>query len=879
MSGAKGPRVTASMVRALIDLARDKDYHDGVLGFRAPVAGEEPFAFEHNGQPVSVVPCVSTLAAHAAVLDQPANGWLVLVTDRTDDDLGAGLLAHVIGQRFRHPDAWQAVQQRFGAHALDAQLTAPATHREIAAGLLEVTPHQGWPPAPAGVLTRDHALGSVARALLDLPTGPVDLLALVDWSTHPQIPTRLADLRARAGDALADAVVSWLSGGAGIGRSLVVRLLATGNLEQLVPLGLVLDSLQRQPGHESDLARARLAHHWGDVPVAALNAVASASVVLLADMLEDPIRRQRAQRLLSLADGLVKEAQAESLSEVSDVLRSGLTRRSLRLAGLLDRQHPADQAEIEAAWASFRDHRLSRADASFPAVEAAVRLCRWLATDDPTVSRGNFEQLTHRQLEVDAWVDAAVNDAAAGVEDHRMASGLERVLQRVREVRDAHDVEFATALARHSGSYGDVVPLETLVADVVVPLAAASPTLLLVLDGLSTGVATELISSITSRPDVAMAEALLPERDRRAAGLAVLPSVTEFSRTSLLTGRLTGGQQQTELEGFEKLTRAHKLSGARLFHKRSLDTTRLGYSVADDVRAAIDDPTISLVACVLNTIDDALDRSDPSGTAWTADAIKHLIPLLQRARDAGRTVVITSDHGHIVERREGVMRSYAGGANTRFRAPDGTLAADEVVVSGPRVLTPGNTAVLAVSERLRYGPLKAGYHGGAAPAEVVVPIVILVPAGSDQLRLAPPQEPIWWSDPLPFVGEPPPVPEAPQPSLFHEPPAPPPVRPVGSRVTATTTYQQQRRLAGRVSIDDAAMVALLDALASAPGQRITATQAAMALGVAESRVSMALGQVGKLLNVEGYPVVAIDPGTQNVILDQALLTEQFGVKP
>ena len=38
--------------------------------------------------------------------------------------------------------------------------------------------------------------------------------------------------------------------------------------------------------------------------------------------------------------------------------------------------------------------------------------------------------------------------------------------------------------------------------------------------------------------------------------------------------------------------------------------------------------------------------------------------------------------------------------------------------------------MLAVDETLRYGPLKAGYHGGAAPAEAVVPVVVLAPGGA-----------------------------------------------------------------------------------------------------------------------------------------------------
>ena len=83
--------------------------------------------------------------------------------------------------------------------------------------------------------------------------------------------------------------------------------------------------------------------------------------------------------------------------------------------------------------------------------------------------------------------------------------------------------------------------------------------------------------------------------------------------------------------------------------------------MADDVAAAIADVTgHPLVTCVLNTIDDALDRSDPGGTEWGADAVKHLAPLLDRARHAGRIVVLTADHGHIVERRQGTQRAYAG---------------------------------------------------------------------------------------------------------------------------------------------------------------------------------------------------------------------------
>ena len=77
---------------------------------------------------------------------------------------------------------------------------------------------------------------------------------------------------------------------------------------------------------------------------------------------------------------------------------------------------------------------------------------------------------------------------------------------------------------------------------------------------------------------------------------------------------------------------------------------------------------------------------------------------------------------------------------------------------------------------------------------------------------------------------------------------------------------------------DDAIAALVDSLASTPDRRLSATRAATLLGVPANRVPMVMSQVSKLLNVEGYPVVATDPTTQAVTLDVALLAEQYGVR-
>jgi hypothetical protein len=217
------------------------------------------------------------------------------------------------------------------------------------------------------------------------------------------------------------------------------------------------------------------------------------------------------------------------------------------------------------------------------------------------------------------------------------------------------------------------------------------------------------------------------------------------------------------------------------------------------------------------------------------------------------------------------------------------------------VLKHDGRAVLAVDERLRYGPLKAGYHGGASPAEVVIPVYFLVPGGhfeALQLVPAPPQEPEWWSDRVTAV---PPVVDAPAaprpgrsrppatdaaPTLFDDveepslPAAPAPavaVDPLAAGVVASASYAEQRAIAGRVTVTDEQVRRLLEALLGRPDRRLSRTAAAVALGVAPVALRGAVLHVQRLLNIEGYPVLRFDVDGSTVVLDEALLREQFEV--
>src|SRR5664279_2329557 len=762
---------TLPVVRARLDEAVEKKYVGGVIGVHARPIWEGAATFDHRQAPVRVATCVSTLAVREALLDRPDPGWLVIITDRGPEDLGDGILAHIIGSRLRAPDEWEALRQRFQATGIDAALQRDPHSREVASALLAVEPRTAWPPAPSGVLTLDHAMTAVFRHRLGLTeAGEIDGTAILRWSSHPDTPRLMADLRALGGDRLVDAALSWAADQLGLAREPVFALLRSGQAADVVPVGIIAGLLisDELTVDESVIARdavIRLEPKLGGTPflTTALRALTHEVDLLTPD-----------RQVRTRGDDLLVALKASALAVRSDLLPGGLHARLSALAERLRTamgaaQHrrdsdrdaavvpAADIAATELAWAAVQRHIDARSDARVRPFAAAVRLARWLA-QPPGTAITTLTELVARYRDHDAWVDVAVNDAAAGAGDAEQAAALHAVLAVVRRRRDAHDAAFARALAvqtREDSPEPGVRFIEDVMAADVGPVIAKVPVLLLVLDGMSVATAIEVVADATDRGWLECSTG-----EGRSTAIAALPTITEVSRTSLFCGTLTARTQVQEQAGVAEFGRARGI-GAKLFHKKLLDSSRPGFDVSDDVGAAIDDITgTRLVACVLNTVDDALDRSDPGGTDWTVEAIKHLSPLLERARTAGRVIVLTSDHGHIVERREGMQRSYPEVSSNRSRPADPGPGADEVLVDGRRVVKHGGRAVLAVNERLRYGPLKAGYHGGASPAEVIVPVLYLVSGvtvdeSAGVLHRAPDPAPLWWSTPPPATVTPP----------------------------------------------------------------------------------------------------------------------------
>ena len=453
--------------------------------------------------------------------------------------------------------------------------------------------------------------------------------------------------------------------------------------------------------------------------------------------------------------------------------------------------------------------------------------------------------------------------------------------------RRAQDAVYAERLATylaHAAAGGAVLGVEEVLERVVAPLARERQLLVVVLDGMSHRVACELVDDLVARGWVE----LRPGGTRdRCLVLSTLPSVTGYSRTSLLSGSLVRGVAADEVKAFAThagLSAASPRGGdPRLFHKGGLRDPHGG--LAGEVHSELAGDR-RIVGVVVNAIDDHLARSDQLATPWSTSYIPPLRALLDAARDAGRLVVLASDHGHVLE-HDGSPRLASGQHGERWRLPGTGVGEGEILIEGQRVLVGDGRCIAAVDERIRYAPRKHGYHGGANPQETLTPLLVLAPGLADGLAgwvetaYDPPE---WWTGQAPAGSSleamvvPPPIEEpGGQFSLVPE------QVPVGGGVPAwivellaSSTLAAQRAGAARVRVPEERFAAILATLADADG-KLLHDALGRRVDIPPLRLTGTLAAMRQLLNVDGYPVLSVDEDTGDVVLNLALLREQFGL--
>jgi hypothetical protein len=560
---------------------------------------------------------------------------------------------------------------------------------------------------------------------------------------------------------------------------------------------------------------------------------------------------------------------------------------------------------VEEATTSALRHRalVGAADPRRERVEMALRAARWLSVSVQV--DGSVADLAAWCADDGAWIDIARRRLQDADPLPSLGDAWQQLARRVAD--RLHDVEaaFAKRLAAEAAtmpSAGRAVPVEHVLDRVVAPLAASGGVLLLVMDGLSLGVFRELF---VRSDEHRWFEQVPKDLGAPLHGLAAFPTVTETSRASLLCGRLVRGAAAAERTGFAKHGALAAVSVAgrppRLFHKGELLD---GAQISAGVRAALSDRRQRVVGVVYNAVDDQLSGADQLTPRWSIHDLKGLAALLEQARMDERVLIVTADHGHVID--HGTEAVAAAGAvddvrPDRWRPGRDARAPHEVAITGPRVIVAsGRNEVVALwGERTRYGQRRAGYHGGVSLHEVVVPLSVFAPHGRalDGWMPRPVAGPEWWwATPTPTLAAAPATtatrPSAStapsarssgQASLFVRDPADdavPPAATVGptpDRIGALFTsrlYVAQRQLAGRVALPDARMRDLLEALL-ARGGKLSKDVLAQRLGIPLFSIAGTLSAARRVLNADQAAVLTVDDASGTVELNLALLQQQF----
>ena len=899
--------LSTPQIAAQVDAVLSRDPTAQAIAIRSPTRNEWPESLNQRGRSFSMRWCDSLLALREAlneIEDDAAPGaGLVVLTPLATTQVPEDVIARLARGRVFQPEGWDIVRQLFGAKETDARLGRYAWLPQV---LIEGSAQGAYTPVANGFLDLETVWKELLSRLLRLPAARPDAVALLRWAMEPLTDASLNLLPTSA----RPDVMQWLGEASGIAGGMVLACIAAGHTGDAVALALVADVVFSAEGEgQPALAHAaiRLERFVGEAHVGVREgrAWADAAKQLVSEIGVDEMRAS-----LDRADALLGELRISDFAQLSDLLPSALDQRLRAFAAAVTQhvQQPSvdTQDAVEAGAERVTAHRLASVQPQrSDRVEMARRLCRWLTdADSVAASKGSVTDWVSWQADQGSFVDWARFRLLGGDELPEVSQAYAALRAEVINRRNGFALPFSRMLqtwnAQATRSDGRVMPVESVLDQVLAPLAAHQPVLLLVVDGLSSSVFRELFA----RPErLGWAEMVPTDLVRAMSGVAAFPTVTEVSRTSLLCGRLVLGAAAQEKSGFAShsalLAKSNTNAPPKLFHKGELSEST---NLSQAVRTAISNPQQKIVGVVYNAVDDHLSGPDQLHQRWNLEDLRLLLPLLREAREARRVVVITADHGHLLE--DGTTQ-LPGGESDRWRTGTRSSDAREIVLQGGRVVTAdaSKSVVCLWGESSRYAGRKNGYHGGVSLQELTVPLNVLMPFGMTVPGWQPalPAPPEWWDaqvrgtattpDHAPVAARPPhatarrasaPASTTQQPLFDLPEPVAIPAPPTSNidwidALLASAVYMSQRQLAARVAPPDDQMRKLLAALMERGGM-LSRNALAQRLSMPEVRLNGLLSAVRRILNVDQSAVLQVDEPPGTLQLNRSLLLQQFRIE-
>jgi hypothetical protein len=843
-----------------------------------------------------IAQCVSDLQAREILgqwetQKQPG----VLLCDFPPGSLGDDVLARLAKRRVHQPQTTEMLMELFGAQKIDSRALAC---KALVEALVKDAGAKGYPPVTSGILDLDFAWRAFLNQRLRRFVGEITLQELLGWTHDPEIRAILLGMN----EGLRSELAHWLTQMCGTGAKHIFEALSSELGGQLVALGLLeglIGTATAQGVAEATAAAARLEQFYGDEQMDAIvrGNWSDASASMTRNLLQNEIFK--ANEVIQQLDALISKVRLDVCARFSDFSRKGLDQR-IETAGARLKEAVADGddqrfSEAQDALKALESHALvDSEELRIERLKMGLRLRSWLLRDSLDSENATLSDLVHHYFEEGGYVEWARSVASDSDPNPVVKDALRLILEKTdglwRKFETAF-VERLQAWSAQDSELHDVLRIENVLHSVAGPVASQVPALLVVLDGMSVAVFRELLKDLLRRDWVETSF-----KDQPRAALAAIPSVTEISRRALLCGALPFPSSGVEKTHFGKNEKLFQQTGGstrpQLFLKGDLVEPG-AYGLSSKVAQAIGNTRCRLIGVVVNAIDDTLGSADQTAYNWGLDQITPLYELMRLAAEMGRVVILTSDHGHVLDGGSSKLQQPTNETADRYRLPGGDLSDGEMEFKGPRIqaATGSQSIVALAAQRLRYTNTKRrGYHGGVCPAEMVVPCVILRSAHTnlpdEGWTDLPPYEPSWWSiQGTVVMAEKPqmapvgikikkPTPEAQQ-DLFETLPdsEPTPVDWIDS-LLASEIYESQAQLAVRGAPDRDQIRNFLNLLEQRNGNALR-PHVAQQMNLPLFRVDGLIQNYRRLLNIDGSDVLSYDPSSETVVLNVNLLKSQF----
>lgn len=877
------------------------------------------FINEVDGKTTRFVYCSSELAMREALVDfAQAPERLVLISKYNEVQLAKDVLARLWRYAPQQISPWKNLQQFIKVREIDPRLKKSG--RWVAKALLGRLEQYQHKISFGEVLDQESAWKALALAYLNYQESTLDLQSLFSWS----VSGGAAAMVERLPDDLKDNLDDWLRLGLPKSSVLVKALLLDGQADDLLSIGLACSimyypGIVQQPGTDTTqlhISRGVFKERFlaGETFDQGLLQQLGIEAVKSATMLLQQRGYQAMDAALGKAEQILASLDLASVIERSPVLPASMQSRLSRYAHALSSVLAGgDTSLAEAALADVKQHVLASFTAqqeTMQRAEMAIRLVRWLKLAPETFA--NTAAALSEYIKQGSFADWARSVVWSGDAHEGLSKVYHLVTERVGEKREAQNKAFAQhmdSIARGDVLPDNFIPVEAALQRLVAPIAKENPVLFLVLDGMSEAVYRELNEDLVKHHWLE----LRTESAQDAPCLvAALPTITQVSRCSLLSGFLQKGGAADEKKAFAAHPELKKLASTKfpptVYHKADLIQSGSG-ALNDDVRSKLANTEYRLLGMVINAIDDQLSSSSQVSVGWTLDSISLLRQVLEAAREAGRVVIITSDHGHVLD-HDSFYQPSALESGERYRLASDNIFEYEVQLSGNRVVTTDSTVVLPWSERLRYTKSKSmGYHGGASLQEVVIPLGVFAHsahAGALPGWVEVPRHlPEWWhaesivnevagsytssvQDAALTAGK---VTKKSKKAKESEAVA----GVMGDMFVSSTEvvlvgatqrsawidtlfgssiYQQVKNRAGRTAVKEEQLRALIQLLDQHQGQVMEAV-VLRHLAIPKLRLRGFLAGAQKLLNIDGYPILSVDRESQTIKLSISDLKTQF----